>query len=253
MAMRVSREQVAENRQKILEAAGRLFRAKGFEAVTVAEVMRAAGLTHGGFYGHFGSKDDLIAQTLAYASWPGRIASDLRAEIDLARYAASYLSPRHRDDLAGGCPTAALGAETDPPVARGARGDDSGAAAADRAPERGRARRQRGREAPGRHRQLGGHGRRHDPRAGQRRSAALRRGAGRRHAPGSTANGRWVILVIWRSSPRTRGVHIELEGQATFTGWDNETDRKAYAAFEQGDAVCCPSPIWGDADHPDHR
>jgi TetR/AcrR family transcriptional regulator, transcriptional repressor for nem operon len=54
VAMRVSRKQVAENRRRILEAAGRLFRAKGFEAVTVAEVMRAAGLTHGGFYGHFG-------------------------------------------------------------------------------------------------------------------------------------------------------------------------------------------------------
>jgi TetR/AcrR family transcriptional repressor of nem operon len=110
--MRVSRKQVAENRRRILEAAGRLFRAKGFEAVTVAEVMRAAGLTHGGFYGHFGSKDDLIAQTLAYALLAGEDRQRSRAEVDLARYAAGYLSPRHRDDLAGGCPTAGLGAET---------------------------------------------------------------------------------------------------------------------------------------------
>lgn len=109
--MRVSREQVAENRRKILEAAGRLFRAKGFEAVTVAEVMRAAGLTHGGFYGHFGSKDDLIAQTLAHALLVGAERQGSRDEVDLARYAASYLSPRHRDNLAGGCPTAALGAD----------------------------------------------------------------------------------------------------------------------------------------------
>lgn len=109
--MRVSREQVAENRRKILEAAGRLFRAKGFEAVTVAEVMRAAGLTHGGFYGHFGSKDDLIAQTLAHALLVGEERQGSRDEVDLARYAASYLSPRHRDNLAGGCPTAALGAD----------------------------------------------------------------------------------------------------------------------------------------------
>jgi len=115
--MKVSREQVAENRRKILEAAGRLFRARGFEAVTVSEVMKAAGLTHGGFYGHFASKDDLIAQTLAHV-----VAATSPAEADLARYAERYLAPGHRDDVAGGCPTAALGAETirQPPAARAA-------------------------------------------------------------------------------------------------------------------------------------
>src|SRR5258706_9829311 len=105
--MKVSREQVAENRRKILDAASRLFRARGFEAVTVAEVMKAAGLTHGGFYGHFKSKDDLIAQTLAHV-----LAAGAEGERNLASYAAQYLTPDHRDDLAGGCPTAALGAET---------------------------------------------------------------------------------------------------------------------------------------------
>ncbi len=105
--MKVSREQVAENRQKILDAASRLFRAQGFDAVTVVDVMKAAGLTHGGFYGYFKSKDDLIAQTLTYVT-----AQGARADSDLERYAASYLSPAHRDDLAGGCPIAALGAET---------------------------------------------------------------------------------------------------------------------------------------------
>src|SRR5215211_1568681 len=104
-AMRVSREQVAENRRKILEAAGRLFRERGFEAVTVAEVMQAAGLTHGGFYRHFKSKDDLIAQTLAHA-----LADDAAGETDLARYARDYLSPAHRDNVTGGCPVAGLGA-----------------------------------------------------------------------------------------------------------------------------------------------
>ena len=78
----------------------------------MAEVMQAAGLTHGGFYGHFKSKDDLIAQTLAHALLAGEDRQRSRAEVDLARYAAGYLSPRHRDDLAGGCPTAGLGAET---------------------------------------------------------------------------------------------------------------------------------------------
>jgi len=57
--MRVSREKVAENRARILDVAGRLFREKGFEGVGVADIMKAAGLTHGGFYGHFGSKDQL--------------------------------------------------------------------------------------------------------------------------------------------------------------------------------------------------
>ena len=64
--MKVSREQMKANRERILTEAGRLFRAKGFDAVGVAEVMQAAGLTHGGFYGHFSSKDDLIAQTVGH-------------------------------------------------------------------------------------------------------------------------------------------------------------------------------------------
>ena len=62
--MRASREQFAENRQRILEVAGRLFRQKGFEGIGVDGIMKAAGLTHGGFYGHFASK----------ATWPNRRA-----------------------------------------------------------------------------------------------------------------------------------------------------------------------------------
>jgi len=105
--MKVSREQVAENRQKILEAASRLFRERGYDGVTVAEVMGAAGLTHGGFYGHFASKEELIAETLAMT-----LARTVYPEADLAAYATAYLSPQHRDDRAGGCPVAALGGET---------------------------------------------------------------------------------------------------------------------------------------------
>lgn len=104
--MRVSREQVAENRRRILAAASRLFRAKGFDAVSVAEVMKAAGLTHGGFYGHFSSKDDLVAQTLAHS-----LAGDGSGEGDLRAFIAAYLSPRHRDNAADGCPTAGLAAD----------------------------------------------------------------------------------------------------------------------------------------------
>jgi len=57
--MRVSREKFAENRQKIIEAAGVMFRENGFDGVGVADIMKSCGLTHGGFYGHFQSKDEL--------------------------------------------------------------------------------------------------------------------------------------------------------------------------------------------------
>ena len=110
--MRVSREQVAENRRTILDVASRLFRTQGFDAVTVADVMKAAGLTHGGFYGYFKSKDDLIAQTLTHALANSASASSSSgADTDLAHYAAAYLSPAHRDNVAAGCLIAALGAE----------------------------------------------------------------------------------------------------------------------------------------------
>ncbi|OIQ81041.1 HTH-type transcriptional regulator TtgR [mine drainage metagenome] len=105
--MRVSREQVQENRRIILEAAGRLFRKRGFEAVTVADVMKSAGLTHGGFYGYFKNKDDLIAQTLT-----GLLGGVALPSSDLAVLAARYLSPPHRDDFECGCPVAALASDT---------------------------------------------------------------------------------------------------------------------------------------------
>jgi TetR/AcrR family transcriptional repressor of nem operon len=103
--MKVTREQVSENRRRILDAASRLFRVRGFESVTVAEVMQSAGLTHGGFYGHFSSKDDLIAQTLAHCLTIGS-----GEPFDLQAYVAHYLSPEHRDNPGDGCPFAALAA-----------------------------------------------------------------------------------------------------------------------------------------------
>lgn len=103
--MKVSREQMAENRRRILDAASRLFRERGFDAVSVSEVMKAAGLTHGGFYGHFSSKDDLVAQTLAHA-----LAAASGEGGDFHRYLDTYLSPGHRDSPADGCPTAGLAA-----------------------------------------------------------------------------------------------------------------------------------------------
>lgn len=115
--MKVSREQMAENRRRILDVASRLFREKGFNAVSVSEVMKAAGLTHGGFYGHFSSKDDLVAETIGYVlSSDGAGGGDLRAYLD------DYLAPRHRDGAANGCPTAGLAADVrhQTPAARAA-------------------------------------------------------------------------------------------------------------------------------------
>ena len=103
--MKVSREQMAENRRRILDVASQLFKDKGFDAVSVAEVMNAAGMTHGGFYGHFSSKDDLVAQSLAYA-----LGADSGGEGDFSAFVRSYLAPRHRNNPAGGCPTAGLAA-----------------------------------------------------------------------------------------------------------------------------------------------
>src|ERR1700679_4184514 len=65
--MKVTKEQVAAHRGRILDAAGRLFRRRGFDDVTVADVMKEAGLTHGAFYGHFASKEALIAAAVAHA------------------------------------------------------------------------------------------------------------------------------------------------------------------------------------------
>ncbi|WP_404337848.1 TetR/AcrR family transcriptional regulator [Sphingomonas sp. MMS12-HWE2-04] len=101
--MRVSRDQMATNRVRILNEASRLFRERGFDAVTVSEVMKAAGQTHGGFYSHFASKDDLVAQTIAFAlDGEGDALPDLQGWIDV------YLSPLHRDHAGEGCPTASL-------------------------------------------------------------------------------------------------------------------------------------------------
>ncbi len=103
--MKVSREQMAENRRRILDVASRLFKEKGFDAVSVAEVMKAAGMTHGGFYGHFTSKDDLVAQTLAHG-----LAATSFGDGDFNGFIRSYLAPRHRDNPGNGCPTAGLAA-----------------------------------------------------------------------------------------------------------------------------------------------
>ena len=111
--MKVSKEKVAEHRTRILEAAGQLFRERGFDAVTVAEIMKAAGLTHGAFYGYFPSKEALIAEAVGAALTPSDVAP---SPAWAAAYADSYLSARHRDNRAGCCLFSAIGTE----AARGA-------------------------------------------------------------------------------------------------------------------------------------
>ena len=113
--MKVSRQQAAQNRERILDAAAQLFRERGFEGIGVAELMNAVGLTHGGFYGHFSSKDDLMAQACTRAlehsleTWSRRAGS--APEDPLTPLARGYLSRAHRDDPGGGCLLAALGSD----------------------------------------------------------------------------------------------------------------------------------------------
>lgn len=111
--MRYPAEKVAEKRRQILDKASALFRQHGFTRVSVSDVMKASGLTHGAFYSHFKSKDELIDCSLEHAS--ARNGEGLPAQESSAQtlidYVQRYLSQAHREDLATGCLMAALGSE----------------------------------------------------------------------------------------------------------------------------------------------
>lgn len=115
--MKVSREQFAEHRERILDVAGTLFREKGFDGIGIADIMKAAGMTHGGFYRHFASKDDLIDQasqkalTRGAGDWDHTIGDDHSPHAALTRLLQMYLSEAHRDTSGKGCSVAALGAD----------------------------------------------------------------------------------------------------------------------------------------------
>ncbi len=113
--MRVSREQMAENREKIITTAAKLFREKGFDGIGVVDLMKAAGLTHGGFYGHFESKEDLMAQACERAVDELLQAGETRRldskDSPYIAFLKNYLSIGHRDQPGAGCLMAALGAE----------------------------------------------------------------------------------------------------------------------------------------------
>ena len=107
--MRKSREAAAETRKRIVRAAARKFREQGIVATGLNDLMKAAGLTHGGFYKHFESKDQLVAEATAAAM--DNLLEGMAAYPTSNAAVAAYLSTRHRDNPASGCPLAALGSE----------------------------------------------------------------------------------------------------------------------------------------------
>ena len=124
---RVSQAQAEENRRRVVETASRLFREQGIQ-VSVADLMKAAGLTHGAFYKQFASKEALVDEATAHAfdelartraaglaRYEGQRETAQRALID------AYLSVEHRDDPADGCPVAALATD----IAREGGGDEA--------------------------------------------------------------------------------------------------------------------------------
>lgn len=107
-----SRAEKAESRERILGIAARQIREGGLDSVSIADVMKAANLTHGGFYGHFSSRTALIAAALERALIDGEAASmaasGAKSAPTLKSIANSYLSPVHRDHVGEGCAISAL-------------------------------------------------------------------------------------------------------------------------------------------------
>ncbi len=129
--MRLTREQAEQNRRLIVETASRMFRLQGLENVAVADVMKESGFTHGGFYNHFKSKDELATEAVASAfdhaakNLSEHLASGNDPQKALNAILADYLSPAHRDTSTGGCPATAF------PVDSARSGKDVQAAFAD--------------------------------------------------------------------------------------------------------------------------
>ena len=112
------KEHKQNTRERIVEAAAAAFRQNGADKVGVSEIMQEAGLTHGGFYAHFASKEDLLIEALRYASEEANelleTESSARGESSAPRLLAAaltYLSPYHLEHVERGCPIAALGPE----------------------------------------------------------------------------------------------------------------------------------------------
>jgi len=111
--MRYPPEETAEKHARILEQASILFREHGFSGVSLSEIMKATGLTHGAFYHHFESKEDLIAKSIEDTS--AKALESMREGMargePRARYLDGYLTVQHRDDRGNGCMMAGLAGE----------------------------------------------------------------------------------------------------------------------------------------------
>jgi TetR/AcrR family transcriptional repressor of nem operon len=106
--MRVTKAQAEANRQHVVETASQVFRERGFDGVGVADLMAAAGFTHGGFYKQFSSKADLMAEATACGIAQ---TSALCEGVDAPTFVRHYLSREHRDGRTTGCTMAALGGD----------------------------------------------------------------------------------------------------------------------------------------------
>ena len=113
--MRVSRAQAEANRETVIDVASRLFRERGFDGIGLKDLMKGAGLTQGGFYKQFESKDDLAAQASrralesAFSRWSA--AAGANPQDPLGAVLAFYLSMEHREERMEGCPIVALGSD----------------------------------------------------------------------------------------------------------------------------------------------
>ena len=107
--MKVSKERAADNRERILDGAARLFRERGLSGVGVEALTEAADLTYGSLYSHFGSKNALMAEAVkrAFASFARKTSATTNA----TDFIEQYLSTEHRDQPGDGCAVAALGCE----------------------------------------------------------------------------------------------------------------------------------------------
>ena len=105
----------AQTHQRLVRAAAGQFRDKGIDGISLAELMKLLGLTHGGFYKHFGSRDELVGEAVEYAlaesdqNMRGLLFKD--GKPDLARFVRTYLGAAHRDSRSSGCSISALSAD----------------------------------------------------------------------------------------------------------------------------------------------
>src|ERR1700744_1228841 len=110
-----SRADKAQTHEPLVEAAAARFREKGLDGISLADLMKELGLTHGGFYKHFASRDALVTEAVEYAYQDGertvaKIVDD-QGQFDLSRYVDFYLSDSHRGAARSGCAISALSAD----------------------------------------------------------------------------------------------------------------------------------------------